>query len=323
MNTYQGQGRKATFKPNSDGGYRLRRCFIQRDDGAAASSIGTVLLVILTVAMISVVGAFIMGLAQMDSEPPTLGVVMTSESDRMHAHINEVSESRPLDEFRLLARLENGTMVMYDSDGDAIGDRALAADLDELTVSSASGPLKAPLVYVDSDYDDKVSSGDYLTFRHPYFPPLAPFIDVTHGYMIVETAPRGIPRDTKMLIVASTDTLIGGEVRPGDVVRVTIAKGADVYYQTEGYASIGGVWTTTVDIPISWSPATYGTTKFTVRPGEADEWSMPYPFKVLPENPPSKAEQAYWDRLNNPVVDGTDIVLVHKPSNTVVLEFTV
>jgi hypothetical protein len=323
MQSNQGRGHERTSRSVPDARYRIRRHRILKEDGAAASSVGTVLLVAITVAMISVVGAFIMGLTQVDADAPTLGVVMTSESDRMHAHINEVSESRPLDEFRLLARLENGTMVMYDSDGDAVGDMALSASLESLAVDSASGPLKAPLVYVDSDNDEKVSTGDYLTFRHPYFPPLAPFIDVTHGYMIVETAPRGIPRDTRMLVVASTDTLVGGEVRPGDIVRVTIAKGADVYYQTEGYASIGGVYTTTIDIPINWSPATFGSTKFTVRPGEVDEFTMAYPFKVLPENPPSKAEQAYWERLNNPVVDGTDIVLVHKPTNTVVLEFTV
>jgi hypothetical protein len=323
MSTDQGQARPGPSRPISDKRSTLRRRPLTQADAAAISTIGTVLLVILTVAMISVVGAFIMGKAQLDNEPPTLGVVMTSETDRMHAHINEVSESRPLSEFRLLARLANETLVMYDSDGDAIGDAALAADLDELAVDSASGPLKAPLVYVDSDGDGKVTSGDYMTFRHPFFPPLAPMIDVTHGYKIVETAPSGIPRDTKMLVVASSDTLPGIEVRPGDVVRVTIAKGADVYYQTEGYASIGGVMTTTIDIPMTWSPATYGATEFTVRPGEPDEITFAYPFKVLPENPPSKAELAYWERLNNPVVDGTDIVLVHKPSNTVVLEFTV
>ncbi|UCC93507.1 MAG: type IV pilin, partial [Thermoplasmata archaeon] len=304
-------------------GYRLRRRIVNMDDRAGVSSIGTVLLVVLVVALISVVGVFLMGLATYDTEPPSIGIVMTSETDRMHAHINDVSESRPFDEFRLLARLDNGTMVMYDSDGDAVGDRALSLDLDELVVDSAAGPLVAPLVYVDADSNGKVSTGDYMTFRHPFFPPLAPFIDVTHGYKIVETAPRGIPRDTRMLIVASTDTLVGGEVRPGDVVRITIGKGSDIYYQTEGHASIGGVYTTVVDIPMNWSPATFGATEFTVRPGEADEWSMPYPFKVLPENPPSKAELAYWERLNNPVVDGTDIVLVHKPSNKIVLEFTV
>lgn len=321
----KGQCNGETSRAMSDANHRLgpRMRTIRRSEAATISNVGTVLLVILTVAMISIVGAFIMGMAQFDKEAPTLGVVMTSQTDRMHAHISEVSESRPLSEFRLLARLNDGTLVIYDSDGDAVADKAMSVNLDELSVISASGPLKAPLVYVDSDQDGRVSSGDYLTFRHPFFPPLSPMIDVTHGYKIVEMAPRGIPRDTKMLIVASSDTVPGGEIEPGDLVRVTIAKGGTVYLEEEGRASSGGIWTTTVDIPMTWEPATFGQTKFTVRPGEVDEYTMDYPFKVMPSNPPSKAEQAYWEKLNNPVVDGTDIVLVHKPSNSIVLEFTV
>jgi hypothetical protein len=296
---------------------------MRRSDGATASNVGTALLVILVVAMVSIIGAFVMGKAQFEKEAPTLSVVTTSETDRMHAHINEVSESRPMGEFRLLARLDNGTLVMFDSDGDAVADMALAANLDELSVGAASGPLKAPLVFVDSDQDGRVSTGDYLTFRHPYFPPLSPMIDITHGYKIVETAPKGIPRDTDMLVVISPDTIPGANIQPGDICRVTIAKGTTIYYEEDGYASIGNTWTTKINIPMSWVPSTFGTTKFTVRPGEVDEYVLNYPFKVMPENPPSKAEQAYWERINNPVVDGTDIVLVHKPTNTVVLEFTV
>ena len=317
----RGPSRASTIGP--DGKRRLRRRSLMNADRGVASNVATILLVILAVAMVSIVGAFVFGMVQMDEEAPDVGIVMTSEMDRMHAHIDEVSESRPLSEFRLLARLENGTMVTYDSDGDAVGDRALAMDLDRLTVEAASGPLPAPLVYVDSDKNGRLSAGDYMTFRHPFFPPMAPMIDVTHGYMIVEQAPCGIPRDTQMLIVACDDTVPGANIQPGDAVRITIGKGGTVYHQEEGYASIGGVWTTTFDIPLTWQPATYGGTVFTVRPGEADQFTYPYPFKVLPENPPSKAEEAYWERLNNPMVDGTDIVLVHKPTNEVVLELTI
>ncbi len=303
-------------------GRRILRPRMRQDAGAVASNVGTVLLVILTVAMISIIGAFVFGMAQFEKEAPHVGIVMTSQTDRMHAHINEVSESRPISEFRLLARMDDGTFIMYDSDGDAVADKAMAMDLDELTVEDASGPLKAPLVYVDSDQDDRVSSGDYMTFRHPYFPPLAPFIDVTHGHKIVEQAPNGIPRDTRMLIVACDSTLPGANINPGDVIRVIIEKGGVVYYQEDGQFALGDYWTTTIDIPMSWEPATYAGTRFIVRPGEVDEWQMGYPFKVLPANPPSKAELAYWERLNNPMVDGTDIILVHKPSNEIVLEFT-
>ena len=323
MHTIRSRGPIGTPRSASGGRRNLRRRPFSLDDAAVASNVGTVLLVILAVAMVSIVGAFVFGMAQFEKEPPEVGIVMTSDPDRMHAHINDVSESRPISEFRVLARLDNGTMVMYDSDGDAIGDKALALGLDELSIETAAGPLPAPLVYIDADKNDMVSSGDYFTYRHPFFPPLAPMIDVTHGYMIVEMAPNGIPRDTRMLIVACENTLPGANIQPGDVVRITIEKGGVVYHQEEGYASIGSYWTTTFDIPMAWSPATYGQTEFTVRPGEVDEYVLPYPFKVLPENPPTKAEEAYWERLNNPMVDGTDIVLVHIPSNEVVLEFTI
>lgn len=296
---------------------------LRRAAAAEMGSIGTVLLVILVVALMSAVGVFVMGLARIDAPAPEVEVVTTSEMDRLYAHINSVSEARPISEFRLMARLENGTMVLYDSDGDAVGDIAMSHDLDLLTVDSATGPLKAPIVYVDVDGNDRVSSGDYMTYRHPFFPPLSPFIDITHGYKVVGTSPGGIHRDSQMYIIASPHTLPGSNVAPGDAVRVIIDKGGVEYLSTEGIAGIGGIWNTIVDIPISWVPATYGGTRIVVRPGEADEFIYPYPFKIMPENPPSKAEQAYWERLNNPIVDGTDLVLVHKPTNTVVVEITV
>jgi hypothetical protein len=74
---------------------------------------------------------------------------------------------------------------------------------------------------------------------------------------------------------------------------------------------------------MTWNPATYMETRITVRQGQVDEWYLDYPFKVMPENPVSKADRAYWDRLNSPISDGTSLVLVHKPSNEVVLELTV
>lgn len=296
---------------------------VRRDDGAVVSQVGTILLVVLTVVMATAVGAYVMRLVQADEAAPTLEVVTTSQPDRMHAHIKHASDARPISEFRLLARDEAGNMIIYDSDGDAVGDAIISIRLDELSVTSASGPMKHPLVFVDADGDGRVSSGDFITYRHPFFPPIAPFIDTTHGYKVVETAPNGIHRDSKMLVVASPDVLPGSDILPGDTVQVTIAKGGVVFHQVEGIAGIGGIWTTTIDIPMDWVPAIYGDTTITVRPGEFDEWSLLYPIKIMPENPVSKAEQAYYDRLNNPLVDGSRIALVHIPSNTVVIEFMV
>ncbi len=277
----------------------------------------------MAVAMMTIVGVYVMGLVQFDEPVPTLEVVTTSQTDRMHAHISHVSDARPISEFRLLARDADGNMIIYDSDGDAVGDAVISNNLDDLSVRSATGPMRHPLVYVDADGDGRVSSGDFITFRHPFFPPISPFVDTTHGYKVVETAPNGVHRDSRMLVVASPDTLMGSDIMPGDTVKVTIGKGGVVLHEVEGTAGLGGIWTTVIDIPMDWLPATYGDTRITVRPGEADEWTLFYPFKVLPENPVSKAEQAYYDRLNNPLVDGSKVVLVHIPSNTVVLEFTV
>lgn len=292
-------------------------------DQAVISSIGTVLLVAITAAMMVIVGVFVMGLAKFDEAAPELEVVTSNDMGSLRVHVNSVTEARPTSEFRLIATASNGSVIMYDSDGDAVADAALSHDLSLLSVDSATGPQMTPLVYVDVDHNGRVSSGDYITYRYPYFPPLSPFIDATHGYKVVKQAPSGIPRDSMMLVVASPGTLAGSDLVAGDTVRVEISKGGVVFHTEEGQAAVGGIYTTTIDIPMSWVPATYAETRITVRPDEGDEWSMLYPFKVLPENPPSKAEQAYWKVINNPVVDGSRIVLVHKPTNTVVLELTV
>jgi len=269
------------------------------------------------------VGVYAMGLFKPETPAPTLEVMSSVMTDSNYAHIRSVSEMRPLHEFRLMARLPDGTMVRYDSDGDAVADADMNAYLDNVTVVSATDDRLTPVVYVDTDGDGRVSVGDYLTFRDLFFPVLAPFIDVTHGYTMVSTAPNGVHRDSDMMVYASRSTLPGSDIMPGDTVRVSIAKGATVYYTAEGVVSGNGIWTTTVRVPMSWAPATYGATTFTVRPGEADEWSVAYPFKVEPENPVSKADRAYWDMLNSPIVDGTTLVMVHRPSNTVVMELEV
>lgn len=325
MNESEGRGPLGTSKAHGSARRRLRLGYkaVRRDDVAVVSQVGTILLVALAVAMMTIVGAYVMGLAQFDEPVPSMEVVTTSQSDRMHAHISHVSDARPISEFRLLARDDAGNMIIYDSDGDAVGDAVISNNLDDLTVRSATGPLRHPLVYVDADGDGRVSSGDFITFRHPFFPPISPFIDTTHGYKVVEMAPNGVHRDSRMLVVASPDTLLGSDLLPGDTVKVTIGKGGVVFHEVEGIAGLGGIWTTIIDIPMDWLPANYGDTRITVRPGEPDEWTLFYPFKVLPENPVSKAEQAYYDRLNNPLVDGSRVSLVHIPSNTVVLEFSV
>jgi len=300
-----------------------RHSAMLRADATGTGGVGTVLMVVMVVAMMSIVGVYAMGLFKPEAPAPTLEVMSSVMTDSSYAHIRHVSEKRPLHEFRLMARLPNGTMVQYDSDGDAVADASMNAYLDNITVGSATDDRLTPVVYVDVDGDGRVSPGDFLTFRDLFYPVLAPFIDVTHGYAMVGTAPNGVHRDSDMMVYASESTLPGSGIMPGDTVRVSIAKGATVYHAAEGVVSGNGIWTTTVRVPMSWAPATYGATTFTVRPGEADEWSIGYPIKVEPENPVSKADRAYWDRLNSPIADGTTLVMVHRPSNAIVMEMLV
>lgn len=325
MSNGQGQGPRGTFKASYGARHRLRlgKHAFRRDDGVVVSQMGTILLMALVVVMATIVGAYVMRLADFNEPPPTMEVVTSSQPDRMHAHIKHVDEALPISEFRLVARDSGGNLVIYDSDGDAVGDALISTNLEHLSVGSASGPMKHPLVFVDADNNGRVSSGDFITFRHPFFPPISPFVDITHGYKVVEMAPNGIHRDSVMLVVASPDTLPGSDLKIGDSVEVSIGKGGVVFHQDVGTAMTGGVRTTTFKIPMDWVPATYGDTKITVRPGEVDEWTFFYPFKVMPENPVSKAEQAYFERLNNPLADNSVIALVHIPSNTVVIEFMV
>jgi hypothetical protein len=325
MHNDHGTGPRGTYTAYYGARHRLRlgKNAFRREDGAGVSQVGTILLVALALVLATIVGAYVMKLADFNDPPPTMEVVTSSAPDRMHAHIKHVDEALPISEFRLIARDNEGNLVIYDSDGDAVGDAVISTNLEHLSVKAASGPMKHPLVFVDADENDRVSSGDFITFRHPFFPPIAPFVDTTHGYKVVEMAPKGIHRDSVMLIVASPDTLLGSNIVTGDTVQVKIAKGGVTFHQVEGTAGIGGVWTTTFNIPMEWVPATYAETRITVRPGEIDEWSLLHPFKVMPENPVSKAEEAYFEKLNNPMVDGSRIALIHIPSNTVVIEFEV
>jgi hypothetical protein len=300
-----------------------RHSAMLRADATGIGSVSTVLMVVMVVAMMSIVGAYAMGLFKPEAPAPTLEVMSSVMTDSNYAHIRYASELRPLHEFRVMARLPDGTMVRYDSDGDAVADATMNAYLDNITVGSATDERLTPVVYVDMDGDGRVGPGDYFTFRDRFYPVLSPFIDMTRGYKMVGMAPSGVHRDSDMMVYASPSTLPGSDIEPGDTVRVTIGKGATVYYTAEGVASGNGVWTSTVHIPIDWVPATYGATSFTVRPGEVDEWSTEYPIKVMPENPVSKADRAYWEYLNSPIVDGTTIVLVHRPSNEMVMELVV
>jgi hypothetical protein len=192
------EGRPIVRVGRSDGGRRAPRRYAatRRADGAAASTVGTVLMVALVVAMVSILGAFLLGMFRPDVPAPEVDIMTTGSTDSMYIHINYVSESRPISEFRLLARMPGGDLVRFDSDGDAVADTYMSTDLADVTVASTASTRETPAVYVDLDRDGEVGPGDFLTFHNVFFPATAPFIDMTHGYKKVGMAPSGVHMDS-------------------------------------------------------------------------------------------------------------------------------
>ena len=297
---------------------RLRRC-LRSDEGAAASQVGTLLLVIITIVLSTVVGGFAFGLVKFPEPPPTLDYISSHVPNRWNIHISSVSEQFPISGFRLITTKGDGDFVVYDTDGDAVPDSLLVAGLTSLVVLSAAGPQHSPLVYVDADADGNVSPGDFMVAYQPFYTPFAPFLDATRGYQVVDPAPGGIPRGSQLLIVASSTTLSGGTIDPWDTVRVTLDKGGPFEVTKEGIVSACGVFVALVDVETTWVPATYMQTTFTVRPGEADEWSESIPLKVRMDEPLTLSEREWYDAVARPLGFGDVITLVHTGSNTVVL----
>jgi hypothetical protein len=220
-----------------------------------------------------------------------------------------------------MVRDPGGEFVSYDTDGDAVPDTLLVCDLDEITVSSGDGPQIAPVIFVDSDDDGKISVGDALVAYSPYYYPVGPLMDETRGYKIVGTGPDAIPRDSDLLVVASPQTLGNDDIQGGDTVRVDIKDGAVLMDTTEGPASLGGVLTETIHVPLGWATGNYDAI-FTVRPGEGDEWSVTFSFRVTGADPVTPAEEAAYYESTHPVGFGDVVTLVHKPSNSIALEYS-
>jgi hypothetical protein len=293
---------------------------IRREELTVAATVGTVLLVVIAVSLAAVVGGFMFGLVKLDEPSPEIEIVMSSDADRWNIHVSKVSEPVPISQFRLLSHNKNGTFTMYDSDGDAVPDAVMVMDLDDLVVKSASGPQRTPIVYVDADGNGKVTTGDFLKLFQPFFPLVGPLVDATHGFRVVGTAPMGIPKDSTMVIYISTETLTGGEVRPGDYVTVVLKKAGVEIYSIDGYADARGMFAASTEISDDFIPASYSDHTITIRPGEADEWSVNFPFKVLPSDPPTAAMRDYYYIVTHPLDSGGSLTLVHKPSNSVVLQ---
>jgi hypothetical protein len=285
-----------------------------------AATVGTVLLVVIAVAMATIVGTFMFTLVEMDEPTPEVGVVLSHDVNSWTIHVTSVDPPARINEFRLLVRSVTGDLVLFDSDGDQTIDSGIATDLDNIRTVVSERLQTYPVIYVDADADGRVNSGDFLTVSQPYFVPLSPLLDASHGYKSVGKAPDGIPRGSLLYIYTSPLTLGPGVVNPGDTVRVTLAKGGDVLYSTEGEADANGVFTASTLVPDEWVPATLMKGVFTIRPGQVDELVVEHSFKIMPDRPPTKAEREGYMLINYPIGRGDFLELIHTPSNANVLQ---
>ncbi len=287
---------------------------------AVAATVASTLLVVITVALIAVVGVFVFDLVKLPEDPPDVDVVYTHLNDRWSVHINTVSDEQEISDFRLVAKNADGSYVTYDPDGDGTADALLSVDLDELLSKSGSGPQPAPVSYIDVDNDDRVSSGDQLFVRAVYMPGHSLFMDGDRAFKMVGTGAHGIPKDSTLIVNANSITLASSDIRPGDQVDLEIQHGSTVEATRSGHASAAGVYTTDVYIDPAWHSGNHKVF-FIVRAGELDEWNDMYMFKANDPEPITPAEQDQYDVLMRPLENGDTIALVHKPSNSIVLEF--
>lgn len=302
-------------------GPKMRRNIIfSREKAASAASVGTVLLVVIAVALTSVIGVFVFGLVKLPEESPKLDVVYTDLNDRWSVHINGVSQESPFNEFRVVAKKANGDYALYDDDRDATADALLVVGLEDLVSSSGGGTQNLPLVFVDVDADGRVSSGDLLLVHSTFIPANSLFMDSTRGFKTVGMAPHGIPLGSNLAIAASAETLPTSNIAPGDEVNLTIKHGSTVEATREGYVGASGDFIVDVYLEPTWHNGNHKA-EFVVREGEVDEWSDIYMFKALAPDPPTPEEEEQYEALKHPLGTGDIIQVFHTPSNTVVLEF--
>jgi FlaG/FlaF family flagellin (archaellin) len=284
--------------------------------------VGTILLVVIAVALIGVIGVFIFGLVSFPEEPPEVDVAYTKVNDRWAIHVNSAIGETPLNEFRVIARHSDGTIVSYDSDGDTAPDSLLALDLEDVVVASGDGVQTSPMVYIDTDEDGTIGPGDSFVAYRSFIPSVFPLMDATRGYHMVGNEPNELPIDSTLAVLVTPTTMGTDDINPGDAVYIEVKKGSTVWYNTTGTFSSTSTFMTKVHVDPSWQMAGGYKTTITVRPGEVDEWSGVYNFKVIEEDPLTPQEVEYYASVSTPLRVTDRISIIHEPSNTVILEFT-
>ena len=298
---------------------RPRRPF--RTDGASAvASIGTSLMVAITVALMVVIGMYAFTLVRAPEEAPEVKVNFSQLNDRWTISITSCRGKVDLNALRIFAKGEDGNYVQYDSDGDGVADALLVRDLETIAVASADGPQATPIVFVDVAGDEKLGVGDSLVVYEYYFYPVGALMDADRGYAFVGPFPDAIPLNSTLLLLASPLTLGSPDIHPGDEVQVEIYRGMMPVAYRSGHASASGTYMEEFLVPPAWPTAAY-TAVFTVRPGEIDEWSRSFGFHVVVEDPVTPLEAETYMAGLQPLGLGDEVRLVHEPTNSVIVEF--
>ncbi len=298
-----------------------RRVLIHCDDRGTAASIATVILVAMVAAMMTVVGLFVFDIIEIPEDPPEVKVVYSHLNDRWSAHVSSVTEERPLNEFRLAVRGTDGSYVLYDSDRDGTPDGLLSMKLDTISTSSGGGPTSTPVIFVDVDGDGRVSSGDSLIATGTFLPANSLLMDGSRGYKMVGLDPHGIPLDSDLVVVATGTTLVASGLMPGDEVYMEILHGGTVEATRSDHADASGSFTTEVYMDPAWHSGNHKAS-FVIRPGAVDEWTADIIFHSKAPEPITAEEAEQYEALKHPVGTGDSVVLIHIPTNTEVLSFT-
>lgn len=294
---------------------------VRWDGRSVASIVSSFLLVVIVFVLVTVVAIFVFTMVQRPDDPPDIRVNYTVLNDRWSISITGAEEKVKAIDLRVTVRDTRGEYVQYDSDADGVADEILVKTVDEIAVTSGDGPQPAPIIFLDANGDGKLGVGDSLVAYSLYYNPSGPCMDVDRGYAYVGPPPHGIPRGSTLQLVASPVTLGSNDINPGDVINVTIKHGAMTLTSASGFASFGGVMVKKVEIGAGWSTGMYDAI-FVIRPGEADEWVYTHSFMVENSSPITPTEEAQYYAVCHPLVEGCVVTVFHRPSASVILEFT-
>ena len=291
-----------------------------RGDEAVAATVGTVLMVVITVAMMSVIGLYLFGLLTFPEDPPTYESYETRLNGRWSFHFSQASESEPISDFDVVCFRSNGSLMEYDSDGDMVPDTVLSLNLADVAKTSVAGPSLVPVAYLDTNGNGMVDTGDTLIAFEQYVPPTKILADADRGYKTVGLPPDDLPLDSDLVIGVNPTTLGYGGIVPGDAVEVRVKHGGTTEAVVNGVFDANKEFVATVYMDPAWPQGNYRAV-ITVRPGAPDEWSDDFQFKGSAPDPITPEERAAYDSAYRAFEKGDRLLLVHRPSDSIVRTF--